>query len=206
MTDCFAVLDEPRRPILDLESLKAKFLARSAEFHPDRQHNASETERLAATEQFATVNNAYLTLQDTGNRLSHLLELELGRKPAGIETVPPEWMERFMEVGQLCRSMDAFHAARSSVTSPLLKVQAFQKAMEWTDAANDLTRRMSHHMEEALEALRAINPAWETAPPVGDPNRAAALPLEDLTRIFRSVRFISKWADQLRERVVKLAI
>jgi len=36
MTDYFALLDEPRRPWLDVSSLKQKFLARSSEVHPDR--------------------------------------------------------------------------------------------------------------------------------------------------------------------------
>lgn len=206
MTDCFAALDEPRRPVLDPESLKARFLARSAELHPDRQHHAGETERLAATERYAALNHAYITLQDTGKRLGHLLELELGRKPSGIETVPAEWMEGFMEVGQLCRSVDAFVAAQATITSPLLKVQGFQKAMAWKDAVDALTRRMTARLEGLLEDLRAINPAWEAAPPIGDPTRAAALPLDELTGIFRSVSFLSRGIAQLRERAVKLVI
>lgn len=206
MTDCFAVLDEPRQPVLDLESLKARFLARSAKLHPDRQHNAGETERLAATERYAALNHAYIILQDTGKRLGHLLELELGRKPSGIETVPPEWMEGSMEVGQLCRSVDAFLAAQTSISSPLLKVQGFQKAMQWKEVVDALTRRMTARLEGLLGELRAINPAWEAAPPIGDSTRAASLPLEELTRIFRCVSFVSRWIAQLQDRAVKLMI
>ena len=36
MTDCFALLGEPRCPWLDAEALKSRFLVLSAEAHPDR--------------------------------------------------------------------------------------------------------------------------------------------------------------------------
>ena len=36
MADYFALLDEPRRPWLDPEELKAKFHALTATVHPDR--------------------------------------------------------------------------------------------------------------------------------------------------------------------------
>ena len=45
MTDNFALLNEPRRPWLEANLLKQKFLALSADFHPDRIHNASESEK-----------------------------------------------------------------------------------------------------------------------------------------------------------------
>ena len=40
MTDAFALLSEPRRPWLDAEALKARFLPLSAAVHPDRVHSA----------------------------------------------------------------------------------------------------------------------------------------------------------------------
>ena len=93
MTDCFALLDEPRRPVIDLEALKAKFFSRSAESHPDRSHGAGEVERQAATDGYAALNSAYNTLREPKERLGHLLELERGRRPSGIESVPAEWMD-----------------------------------------------------------------------------------------------------------------
>src|SRR5262245_34160130 len=48
MLDCFALLEQPRRPWLDSETLKNKFLDLSARVHPDRVHQASEAERKAA--------------------------------------------------------------------------------------------------------------------------------------------------------------
>ena len=83
MTDCFALPAEPPRPWLDADALKAKFLARSAEVHPDRVHSAPEAERAAAQERYTALNAAFNTLREPKDRLQHLLELELGAKPGG---------------------------------------------------------------------------------------------------------------------------
>lgn len=206
MTDCFALLDEPRRPAIDLEALKAKFFSRSAESHPDRSHGAGEVERQAATDGYAALNSAYNTLREPKERLGHLLELERGRRPSGIESVPAEWMDGFMEVGQLCRAVDAFLAEQSKVTSPLLKVQRFQQAMEWTDKLNSVAGSLNAKLEAATGELQLLNEAWESAPAVGDSARAETLPLDQLESVFRTVSFVSRWIAQLRERVVRLAI
>ena len=206
MTDCFALLGEARCPAPDLDSLKAKFLARSAEVHPDRLHNAPESERLAATGRYAALNVAYNTLRETRDRLAHLLELELGTKPSGIDAVPAEWMEGFMEVGRLCRSIDAFLAESAKVTSPLLKVQRFQQGMEWTDRVNEMVRQLNARLEELTRGLGDWNDVWAKAPEAGDPSRPAALPLSELAATFRDVSFLSRWIGQLRERAVRLAV
>ena len=49
MSDDFALLDEPRRPWIDAELLKSKFLRLSTAVHPDRFHAATEDEKRAAT-------------------------------------------------------------------------------------------------------------------------------------------------------------
>src|ERR1700722_13850489 len=107
MNDNFALFNEPRRPWIDPDLLKEKFLALSAQFHPDRVHQSSEPERRAASERFAEINAAYNCLREPKDRLRHLLELELGRKPADIQRVPAEMMDSMFEVGQLCRQVDA---------------------------------------------------------------------------------------------------
>ena len=78
MTDFFALLDEPRRPWLESELLKQKFLALSATVHPDRVHNLGDAERAAAQERYTELNAAYNCLREPKDRLHHLLQLELG--------------------------------------------------------------------------------------------------------------------------------
>ena len=124
MSDAFALLNEPRRPWLDAEALKQKVLPLSSAVHPDRFHSAPEAERQQATTRYTELNAAYNTLREPKERLLHLLELEAA-KPKDVQRIPPGTMDLFVEVGQLCRDVDAFIVEQAKVTSPLLKVQMF---------------------------------------------------------------------------------
>src|SRR6185503_437127 len=122
MTDYFALLEEPRRPWLDTESLKKKFLSRSSEVHPDRVHNAAEAEKQMASRHYAELNAAFNCLREPKTRLRHLLELELGTKPEDLQEIPPDLADLFLEVAGLRRQVDGFLAERAKVQSPLLRV------------------------------------------------------------------------------------
>src|SRR5688572_7177378 len=178
MLDPFALLNEPRRPWLDAEALKQKFIQFSSEVHPDRTHNAPEAEKQQTSQRYAEVNAAYNTLREARSRLLHLLELEAGAKPTDIQRIPPGTRDLFVEVGQLCRDVDAFLSQRGNVTSPLLKVQMFERGMEWTDKLQGLQQRINAKRDELTAELQQMNPIWESAPAIGSPQRAAALPLE----------------------------
>src|SRR5882724_8328072 len=130
MTDYFALLDEPRRPWIDPGRLKQKFIARSAQVHPDRVHNSPDAERRAAGASYAELNTAYNCLREPKDRLRHLLELESGAKLADMERIPSGTMDAFFEVAHLCREADALLAEQAAVTSPLLKLQFFERAQE----------------------------------------------------------------------------
>src|ERR1700721_1387663 len=101
MTDCFALFHETRRPWLDPEALKAKFLTLSGQTHPDRFHSAAAGEKEAAGRRFAELNAAYNCLREPRTRLQHLLELELGAKPAELQQIPPDLAEVFMGIATL---------------------------------------------------------------------------------------------------------
>jgi DnaJ-domain-containing protein 1 len=206
MTDYFALLDEPWRPWLDSEALKSRFLARSAEVHPDRLHQAAKEDQDAATRHYAELNAAYHCLREPKDRLQHLLLLEHGTKPIGIDSVPEELMELLMEAGKVCREVDTFLAERSEVSSPLIKVQMFERGMDWTDKLNALQRRVNARRTALEEELKQMNARWDTAPPVGDTHRPASLPLAELERCYRTLSYLSRWTGQLQERAVKLVL
>lgn len=204
MTDCFTLLDEPRRPWLDVAALKAKFHARSAEVHPDRVHNAPTAERAAAQERYTALNAAFNTLREPKDRLQHLLELESGAKPGNIQSTPAELTDLFFEVGRLCRDVDFFLLEKGRANSPLLKVKMFQRAMDWTNQINALQQRLNAKRGELETALQAMNEGWSAAP--SEPEvRRAALPIARLEQLYRTLSFLSRWAGQLQERLVQLA-
>ena len=206
MTDYFALLNVPRSPWLDPQALKADFLRLSAAVHPDRFHNAPEDERLSVSQRCTELNTAYQCLSDPKDRLVHLLTLEAGAKPKNVQRIPPGTMELFVEVGQLCRETDAFLVERAQVTSPMLKVQMFERGLEWTEKLNALQQRVNAQSETLLAELRSMTAAWEVAPAVGSADRAVALPLERLEQIYRALSYVTRWTEQLRERTVQLAM
>lgn len=205
MTDLFAIFQEPRRPWIESDSLKAKFLNLSSEVHPDRTHNAPEAERKAAHERYTELNSAYQCLREPKTRLSHLLELELGVKPGIVYETPEALVELFFEVGKLCREVDAFLSDKEGVTSPIAKVEWFEKGLDWIEKLNrfqeDIANRQSSHSAE----LKEMNGKWELADGMEGDGRRESLPLNEVGEIHRAFGFTSRWSQQLRERVVKLS-
>lgn len=195
MTDYFALLDEPRRPWLAAEPLKEKFHALSAEVHPDRVHQASEPDKLAANRRYAELNAAYHCLREPRERVRHLLELELGRKPSDLTNVPDDLMDLFFQVGKLLRDVEAFLGEKSKAASPLLQVQLFERGQEWIEKLGELRKAIAARREPLADELKTLNATWESS---------AAKPLERLLEIWRLLSFYERWLAQIQERVGQL--
>src|ERR1041385_591553 len=121
MTDYFALLNEPRRPWLEPEALRQKFLGLSATVHPDRVHTLGEAQRAAAHERYTALNAAYRCLREPKDRLRHLLELEGAGPSAEAQRIPSELMDLSLEIGAACRDADRVATEKSRTTSPLLQ-------------------------------------------------------------------------------------
>ena len=167
MTDCFAALDEARRPWIDPEALKAKFLSLSTDAHPDRLHNATEDQKRSATAHCAELNAAYSCLRDPKERLFHLLTLERGAKPEPVQRIGPEAAGFFDEVSQICGKADTFLAEYAKTTSPLLKAKLLMQSAELRDVLSGLRHRLLAKRDALVEQTKALNLAWESAPAVG---------------------------------------
>jgi len=203
--DNFALLQEPRQPWLDLDSLKTVFLRLAAQVHPDKVHQAGASEKAAANARYAELNAAYRCLLEPKERLRHLLELESGAAPKDVQSLPPGMMDLLVEIGLICRETDLFLAARSKTASPLLKVQMFETGMAWTCRLNQLRRQIDLRREKLLAELKSMNAAWNSAPPPGSADRAAALPLERLEQVYRVFSYMARWTEQIQERLVQLS-
>jgi DnaJ-domain-containing protein 1 len=206
VADNFQLLSEPRRPSINIEQLKAKFLALSAELHPDRTHESSPEERRSSQDQFTQLNSAYQCLLQPRDRLAHLLELESGQKPQTIQSAPHAFMDLFMEVGGLCSEVDKFLERKRAAASPLLQVSLFERGQELADRINALQHRLKEISAEYESQLHQLNRVWEKAPAIGDPRRVTALPLGDLENHYRAFSYLSRWSAQLQERLVQLAL
>jgi len=203
MTDYFALLNEPRRPGIDPDSLKSKFLALFAEVHPDRMHNAPAEEKQIANQRHSELNAAYNCLREPKERLQHLLELERGAKPKEVERISSGPMDVFFEVGRLCQQVDVYLAEKARVTSPLLKVQFFEQSQEWTDKLNTLQQKINARRDELISELQTMNRLWES-----DSNAVTAdrqLSLTRLEEIYRLFGYFNRWSQQIQERIVQLS-
>jgi curved DNA-binding protein CbpA len=200
VADYFALLNESRRPLLDADLLKQKFLALSANAHPDRIHFASEADKADATKRFTELNAAYNCLAEPKLRLLHLLELELGAKPKDIQQIPTALADLFAEVANSCRSADGFLVEKSKVTSPLLQVQLFERGQDWVEKLNLLQRKLNELREKLMVELKSLDAQWISADAV---SRREILPkLEELYRLFG---YFNRWNNQIQERVVQLS-
>jgi curved DNA-binding protein CbpA len=202
MTDYFELLGVPRRPWLDPDSLKQKFLARAAELHPD--HNPAEAGVSAnrkVQDRYTEFNAAYNCLRNPKARLSHLIQLEKGVSPSELQNVPADLMQVFMEVGATCRQVDRFLTEKAAATSPLLKVQLFECSQDLSEQATALRARLSASQEEHLNALKRVDAEWERS----EPSTKPAL-LHQLEEIRRLLGFFDRWISQLQERFVQLSL
>lgn len=200
MTDFFALLDEPRRPWLDPESLKAKFLALSSQLHPDRIPEADEVEKAAAARRFAELNTAYNCLRNPKERLAHLLQLELGARPNDLQQMPDDLVDVFMEVAQLCRQADGFLEEKAATTSPLLQVQLFERGQEWVEKINALQSKLARRRETLSDQLEALDAEWVK------PDAVRSELLRRLEELYRLMSFFTRWSNQLQERLVGFAV
>lgn len=205
MTDLFALLGEPRRPWLDPEELKTRFLNLTAPVHPDRFHHCGQAEREEAHRRFTELNAAYQCLREPRDRLRHLLELERGSRPAEVQEIAPASAALFGEVGRLTRECDDLLGTRAQAASPLVKVGLFEKGMALRERVGALLGDLEARLERLTDQMKMLNLAWETAPPVGSPTRAAALPCSRLEHLFRDYSYLARWSRQLRERLVSLS-
>jgi curved DNA-binding protein CbpA len=200
VTDYFALLNESRRPWLDVDSLKQKFLAQSANLHPDKIHSASDSEKSAATKQFAELNAAYNCLVEPKSRLLHLLELELGAKPKEIQQIPIALADFFAEIATICKSADNFLDEKNKATSPLLQVQLFEQAQNWIEKLNALQKKLNALREKNLAELKSLDEKWISAE---ENFRRELLPnLEGLYRLFG---YFNRWSSQIQDRILQLS-
>ncbi len=197
MSDHFTLLNEPRRPWLEPETLREKFLTRSSAVHPDRVHQLSPAERENAQQQYTELNAAYNSLREPRLRLRHLLELELGKKPSDLTQVPDDLMELFFVIGKALREADAFLAEKEQAISPLIKVQLFERGMDWTETLGKLQQQISARRAALIAELKTLDAGWSSPPP---PETLAQL--ENLYRLFS---YFDRWLAQLAERSARLS-
>ena len=205
MTDYFELFHLARTPSINPDQLKQTFLKHSARVHPDRFHQATPAEKERAHAAYTLFNQAYQCLRNPKDRLLHLIQLESGKPPPEVLSIPHETTDLFMEVGSLCQQTDRFLKDGRLLSSPLLKVAWFQESQARMDSLQGMQDRLNQWKTSLENELASLDPAWNSAPPIGDPGRSRHLPLTRLEQLYRVLSYASRWSDQLRERHFQLS-
>jgi len=182
MTDYFALLDQPRAPWLDPESLKEVFHRKTLKQHPDTSASAS-------SDAFAELNEAYQALQNPKRRLQHLLELQVSPPMRAPESVPNELQELFLRIGEWNqRAQDL-----------LEKIRGQSSALE-----RSLLKSRLLEVQQAIENLRCeVRDLSETAN--AELKQIEATQLDLISGFHSRFAYLSRWMEQLDEVAFQLS-
>ena len=188
--DFFALLGEPRRPWLDPEQVKDTFHRLSRTEHPDQQAGENAD--------FARLNQAQATLREPKLRLRHLLELEFPEvKLSGPSGVPAGLADLFISVHGLLRETDAALTKKSAAASALAKALLAREEFAVREKVEAALEQLDALQSAVTAELQAFDARWLDARPPD-----AALLLHDFYQRFA---YLSRWLEQLRERLFQLA-
>lgn len=191
MTDYFALLDQPRAPWLDPDSLKEAYHRKTLQTHPDSA--AAES----AEGDFAELNEAHQILQDPKRRLQHLLELE-GQAPASAhQTVPQELQDLFPAIGGLSQRANLFLEKRKGTSNALSRSLLQPQLLELQKETSVLREKLQSLSDSALAELHAVNSRWST----GSPEELATL-----ANLYFIFAYLGRWSAQLDELAFQLSL
>jgi curved DNA-binding protein CbpA len=191
MIDYFALLQQPRRPWLDLETLKEKYHELTKTAHPDRPFSDNPNS------DFASINEAYRVLLDPKLRLEHLLKLE-GIPLISHVNVPEQIANVFLETGMLIQETDRL-LAKSATTTVLSKALLHPEILEKQKLTADLLEKLETMYAGALKDLKLLDQAWTSA------DKVAAEPSE-LSTLSSRFAYLIRWITQLKERKFQLSV
>lgn len=188
ITDCFALLNESRRPWLDPDALKEKFHALTAAHHPDVAGGSGVD--------FTALNTAYQTLRDPKTRLRHLLELEFPEKlTAQQQQVPDDILSLFSLMGKHRQTIDGFLAKQAKAKTPLERALLASEKNACCKSAKKTLAMLAQKQEGILMQLQFIDTVW------ADDKANSANALLD---IYQGISYVGKWIDQAREDAMKM--
>ncbi len=187
LTDHFAALGVPRRPWLDADELKGRFLTITASGHPDIGGDPAV---------FAAVNVAYTTLRQPGARLRHLLELEFpDTLRTSVAAIPEALSKCFMEIATLRREAGTFIKQQASASGPLARALLVSERSMLHHDLQKAAEQLTEMHEKCLEAIQEADGLWKEHPAQTAPR---------LAEIQQELSYLEKWSTQLRELLLEL--
>lgn len=180
MTDYFALLDQPRRPLLAAPKLENAFREKARTLHPD----ATGRE----TDEFRELNEGVAVLRDSKRRLTHLLALEnhVSDKvaPAGAE------LELFAAISQITQETKAFLASNRITDSAITRSVMLTRQTKLRRELEQAQEKIRAATDQGEAELRRIDAAWNT-------DRSSALAAA--AQLQQRFTFLVRWSETLAE-------
>lgn len=193
MTDYFVLLDQPRRPWLDGETLKEAFHAKSLHTHPDvLAHVPTEAQTEGA---FAELNEGYQVLRDPKRRLNHLLTLEETPPPKSA-AVPAEIERLFPLVARLTQESDALIEKSRNATNALSRSLLTRQFVATQKSCSGMLETLARLEADGLQQLRDVSDSWKS----GEANGAG-----ELHALYFLFSYLTRWIAELKEKQAHLA-
>jgi len=202
MQDYFALLELPRLPWLNPETVKEHFIRLSSPLHPDRQSQAG-TES-SGNSRYAELNEAQRALSETRSRLRHLIELETGAPPSDINQVPEAVSDVFFEASQAIRPAEAFVRNRPAEQSAMQKVKRMEESLGHMERLKEVHERIQGLCVELEKRLEAMNEEFAGSRERAEAGGGRERQLKELADIWRDYSYLSKWRSQIRELQMRL--
>ena len=193
MVNHFARFGFEPRPWIDAELLKQRFLELTAETHPDK---AAPAEKADFEKNFQQLNESYQIIRSTRARLLHLLELSGLPKQEHVQNVPPDALEFFAQVAAVTKDADNLIKEKLASSSPMLKVQLMERALEQATAIQSLQEELRGRIGLIEDRLQILSRDWTEPPSVAG--------LNSLKECAAALGFLDRWTAQLQERVGSL--
>jgi curved DNA-binding protein CbpA len=190
MIDYFSLLQQPRRPWLNAEQLKDKYIQITISMHPDRQ-TQPPVERTSAPD-FAYINEAFRVLVDPKARLQHLLKLE--GIDASADSIPETLADVFLETGTLIQEIDLLISRTTA--NALSNALRQPEILEAKKLVADLLDKLQGIYQGALEELRKFDQLWTSTHQIAP----------ELSALSAKLAYLTRWIAQLEERQFQLSI
>ena len=194
MTDLFALLDQPRRPWLDPETLREAFHERTLRQHPDAQ--ASGADGSSADADFARINEAFQTLSDPKLRLQHLLALAGHASTSRFDSVPANIADLFPAIAQVTQDATRVADKATGATTALSRSLLTGEIVQVRNRIAALLTTLTELKAEADAELQQLDATFAE----GDEVAMAAL-----QRLYVRYSYLRRWMAQLEEHRTALA-
>ena len=147
---------------------------------------------------FAQLNLAQTTLRDPKARLRHLLELGVSGGPADRpDDVPATLADQFAPIHGLLREIDALLARKAAAPSALTRALLAREEFALRERTEERLTQVEMYATRRTTRPLCLRRRWEERP------TDAATRLHELYQRFS---YLSRWLEQLRERLFQLGM